>query len=218
MPAQRIKKLCAYLDACKTFADVACDHGYCTRYMLDNGLCEHATVSDISDKSLSKARALLSGYIEGGRCAAVCCDGLCGIDPATEQVLIAGIGGEEIVNILKNSFIPERFVFQPMKNAETLRRFLIGNGCGITADDVFSDGRNYYFVIKGARGGNTVGYTPARYAYGRDSLNNPVFKDYLRRELEKKREYLTRKMSREQSERLERQVRFMQGVLEGEID
>ena len=55
----RIERLCAFLDKCATFADVACDHGYCAKYMLDNGLCERAVISDISEKSMSKARTLL---------------------------------------------------------------------------------------------------------------------------------------------------------------
>ena len=95
----RIKKLCTYLQPCNTFADVACDHGYCAEYMLKNGLCERAVISDISEKSLSKAETLLSVYIKNGRCCAACCDGLEGLDVNTDEALIAGIGGEEIVKI-----------------------------------------------------------------------------------------------------------------------
>ena len=56
----RISILCSFLDKCTSFADVACDHAYCAEYMLKNNLCESAFVSDISEKSLSKARKLLS--------------------------------------------------------------------------------------------------------------------------------------------------------------
>ncbi|MDE7305973.1 MAG: class I SAM-dependent methyltransferase, partial [Clostridia bacterium] len=100
----RIKKLCSYLKPCKSFADVACDHGYCAQYMLKNDFCESAIISDISAKSLSKAEKLLKQFIADGKCRAVCCDGLKLIPKETEQVLIAGIGGEEIIKILKASF------------------------------------------------------------------------------------------------------------------
>lgn len=214
----RISKLCAYLEPCSTFADVACDHGYCAGHMLKNGLCESAVISDISAKSLSKAENLLSGYIKRGKCSSVCCDGLELIAESTEQILIAGIGGEEIVKILKNSFIPRSFVFQPMKNAEALRAYLLGNGCAITADDIFTDGKNFYFVVKGTRSGKTENYSKAQYAYGKDSLSNPVLKDYLSEETAKKLSYLRREMSGESRERLEEEVAFMQGVLKGEIN
>lgn len=213
----RIKILCSYLGKCKTFADVACDHGYCAEYMLENGLCESAVISDISDKSLSKAEKLLSRYIKNGRCQSVCCDGLEKIDNA-DLVLIAGIGGEEIVRILKNSYIPQSFVFQPMKNAETLRAYLIENGCRISLDDIFTDGKNYYFVIKGGGFGNNAEYTKAQLLYGKHSLENPVLKEYLKEEISKKKSYLTRQMTEESRVGLEKAITFMQGVLIGEIN
>ena len=61
--------------------------------MLDNGLCGRAIVSDISEKSLSKAQVLLADYIKNGVCRAVCCNGLEKVKGA-DTVLIAGIGGE----------------------------------------------------------------------------------------------------------------------------
>lgn len=216
----RITQLCSFLQPCKTFADVACDHGYCAEYMLKNNLCNSAVISDISEKSLSKAQTLLSAYVENGRCRAVCCDGLEGIGESVgeivDEVLIAGIGGEEIVKILKNSFIPKSFVFQPMKNAEELRAYLILKECEITVDDIFTDGRNYYFIIKGKRTGQTKNYHQAQLKYGADSLNNPVFYEYLKGELLKKKSYLTRTMSEESRFFLEADVAFMEGVLNGE--
>ena len=55
----RLKKLCALLERCERFVDVGCDHGYCTKYMLEGGLCNSAVISDVSAKSLSKAEKLL---------------------------------------------------------------------------------------------------------------------------------------------------------------
>ncbi len=214
----RIKKLCTYLQPCKTFADVACDHGYCAEYMLKNGLCERAVISDISEKSLSKAETLLSVYIKNGRCRAACCDGLEGLDVNTDEVLIAGIGGEEIVKILKNSFIPKSYVFQPMKNAEEVRKYLISANCEITTDDIFTDGKNYYFIIKGLRCGSPQNYSEAQLKYGKDSLKNTVFYEYLKTELSKKKSYLLRTMTDENRSRLETEISFMEGVLKSEID
>ena len=213
----RITKLCSYLGKCKTFADVACDHGYCAEYMLKNKLCESAVISDISEKSLSKAETLLSEYISCGRCKPVCCDGLENIERDTELILIAGIGGEEIVKILKNSFIPKSFVFQPMKNVKELRAYLLENGCKILTDDIFSDGKNYYFIVKGERCGGAGEYTKAQLEYGKDSLNNPVFFEYLKEEMTKKQSYLSRTMSEQNRAEIVRQLTFMNGVYNREI-
>lgn len=213
----RIEKLCSYLNECKTFADVGCDHGYCTEFMLKNGLCRNAVISDISPKSLNKAETLLSEFIAQGKCESICCDGLEKIDADTELVLIAGMGGEEIIKILKNSFIPKNFLFQPMKNAEELRRFLIESGCEITVDDVFRDDK-FYFVIKGKKSGKKNLYSAAEYKYGKDSLKNPVLYQMLKKELEKKAGYLSRKeMSEENRKKVTAESQYIKEVLKGEI-
>ncbi|MCD8373204.1 MAG: class I SAM-dependent methyltransferase [Clostridia bacterium] len=213
----RIKKLCSYLSPCESFADIGCDHGYCSEYMLKNGLCEKVTISDVSEKSLSKAERLLKKYIESGICTAVCCDGLTSIDKNTDLVLIAGIGGEEIVKILKESFIPESFVFQPMHSEADLRKYLLNNDCKLTYDGIFYSGNKYYFVIKGENSGGEQNYTPAELAYGRDSLGSPELKSMLKGEIEKAEEYLSRSMSQENRQKLTDRVIFLRGILNGEI-
>lgn len=184
----RIETICSYIDDCASFADVGCDHGYCTLHALKSGKCKTAVISDVSAKSLSKAERLLKDYITAGRCRPVCCDGLKDIGTDTDLVLIAGMGGMEIIKILTEGFIPQRFIFQPMKNSKELRKFLLDNGCKITVDDIFYDGK-YYFLIKGEREGGTSEYTGEQLMFGRDSLTNPVFKEYAENEIEKLKGY-----------------------------
>ena len=139
----RIKTLCSLLEKTDVFADVGCDHGYCTQYMLESGLCERAIFSDISKGSLQKAQTLLADYVAEGKAEGVLGNGFFGIPDTVGEVLIAGMGGSEILSILtdkKCGFLPKTFVFQPMLNADKLRRFLIDNGGYITRDFTFKDG------------------------------------------------------------------------------
>ena len=209
----RIEELCAYLDECRTFADVGCDHGYCTKLALEQGLCESAVIADISAKSLSKAEKLLASYIAEGRVKSVCCGGLEGIDGDTDEVLIAGMGGEEIIKILSSAFIPKKFVVQPMKNAPMLRRYLIERGCAILRDDIIEDGK-YYFVIKGERTGKAAAYSEVELEFGRDSLKNPIFAGYAATELEKKQTYLGGCGEGAECSSLKRQIALLKEALE----
>ncbi len=208
----RIEKLCSYLDKCTTFADVGCDHGYCTRYMLKNGLCEAAVISDISAKCLQKAETLLADYVKCGTVKAVCCNGLEGVNEDTGQVLIAGMGGEEIVSIFKNSFIPQNFVLQPMKNTRAVREYLLQNGAQISVDEPFESGGKFYFVIKGKRSGNSNKYAESQLEYGLN-LSGEITKKYVRTELTKKRAYLERDLKDETRLKIEEEISFMEGVL-----
>lgn len=173
--SKRIRTLCGLLTQAKTFADVGCDHGYCTQYMLENGLCEQAIFSDVSRGSLQKAEVLLASFVEEGRATAVLGDGFYGVPSTVDEVLIAGMGGSEILSILtdeNHGFLPKSFVFQPMHSADKLRRWLIDNGGYITRDFTFQDGK-YYDVICGRRladGEAKQTYTEMEIEFGRENL------------------------------------------------
>ncbi len=186
---ERIAHICAALTAARVFADIGCDHGYMTRYMLDNGLCERAYLSDVSAGSLRKAERLLERYIRAGSCIPVVADGLEGLPEPCDLVLIAGMGGEEIVSILSKFPLPARFVLQPMRNCEKVRRHLLARGARIERDETFSEGTarpKYYELIAGDGTGGDV-YSEREFRYGRDNLRgaSPAFLPMLREEAAK---------------------------------
>ena len=133
-----------------------------------------------------KAEKLLSAYIEAGTVKSFCCAGLELVPKDAEQVLIGGMGGEEIIGILKDGFFPERLVLQPMKNSSKLREYLLGNGYAITRDYMFSDGK-FYDVICAQRGGVARKYDERTLLFGYDNLYSPTqdFIMFLRAEIGK---------------------------------
>lgn len=185
----RIEELCALIEPCTSFADVGCDHGYIARHVLQSGKCGNVLITDISAMCLAKAERLLAEYIEAGKCRAVCCDGLALVPTDTEQVLIAGMGGEEIIKILSEGFIPEKFILQPMKNADKLRKFLLAKGCKLTYDGIFRD-EKFYFVIKGEKSGGDGKYTAMQLAFGKDGIGSAALREYAEIELTKSEAHL----------------------------
>lgn len=223
---KRIDTLCALLKKTTTFADVGCDHGYCSKYMLENGLCDFAILSDISKGSLKKAETLLGDYIADGKAKAVLGNGFFGVPKDTEEVLIAGMGGEEIVAILsheKYGFMPEKFLFQPMLNPEKLRAYLLEKGGFIERDFTFKAEGKFYDVIVGRKRGEEEkqNYTPAEIEFGRDNLKErgADFLDRIQRRLKDTEGFLQREGLQEKSrEELEKRKERYQKVLRNEIE
>ena len=180
----RLKRIFEEIPPCSSFADVGCDHGYIAEKMLESGKCNHVIISDISAPSLKKAEKLLKRYIDSGLVRSICRDGLNGISEV-ETVLIAGMGGEEIIKILTQSaFLPKVLVLQPMKNVDKVRKKLFSLGYGITKDFLFYD-KKYYNLIICKLGYNSSPYTEKEIIFGRDNLLNKSedFKLYLTREI-----------------------------------
>ncbi len=219
---KRIDTLCAHLRGGKLFADVGCDHGYCTEYMLKNGLCEGAIFSDVSRGSLAKAEKLLAPFVAEGRARAVLGDGFFGIPKEVDEVLIAGMGGSEIVSILadkKHGFMPKRFVFQPMHDSEKLRRYILENGGYIERDYTFEDGK-FYDVLVGGRGEETQPYTEAAYEFGAENLREmpAAFIARTQKQIRNIEKYLTQpNLQAESREALQKRKVRLEGVWKGEI-
>ena len=222
---KRIDTLCSLLKKAETFADVGCDHGYCSEYVLKNGLCEKVIFSDVSKGSLAKAEKLLEKYVREGKAIGVLGDGFFGVPKDTQEVLIAGMGGSEIISILsdkKCGFLPERFVFQPMHDQEKLRRYILENGGYIERDYTFEDVKYYDVIVGGRRayGMEKQSYTDAEYEFGKENLRDmgEAFVSRTKRLLKDIDRYLEREnLQAESKADLERRKARLQGVLSGEI-
>ncbi len=219
---KRIDTLCSHLRPAKIFADVGCDHGYCTEYMLKNGLCERAIFSDVSRGSLAKAEGILSSFVEEGRATPVLGDGFYGVPDTVDEVLIAGMGGSEIIAILsdeKHGFLPTRFVFQPMHDGERLRRYIVAQGGYIERDYTFEDGK-FYDLLVGGKGAPQEEYTDAEYEFGRENLRfmPQAFVKRTKKQLANIEGYLLQPALQAESraQLLLRKAR-LEGVLKGEI-
>lgn len=210
---KRLSTIFSEFEQCDKFADIGCDHGYCAEYMLEKNLCEHAVVSDISAESLKKAQLLLSGYAACGKVTSVCCNGMENIPKDCDFVLIAGMGGEEIVAILKNGYIPQKLLLQPMKNTRKVREFLLAEGLEITADYTFADGK-YYDLIKAAKTGGKSVYTDLELEFGRDNLLHPSadFIMKLQSEIVKKESYLKAPLGKSAEQDVGNSLRKLQEV------
>ncbi len=150
-------------------ADIGCDHGYVPVYLVKNAHISHALACDINIGPLSSCRKLveqeeLSDFIE---CRLS--DGLQNIiaDEA-DDILIAGMGGELIADILsKCDFVKDKhLVLNPMTHPEIARKWLFDNGFEIDNDLVVQDGAHHYSVFDAVYSGAKKEYNAEDYYLG----------------------------------------------------
>ncbi len=165
---ERLEVLFNLIDSGKIFADVGCDHGYVSKAVLDANRFEKVILSDVSSKSLEKAKNLLKDY--GEKVEFIVCDGFSGYDTAPDQAIIAGMGGEEIVKILSGAILPNKLVLAPQKNTEKVRKHLLEKGYKILKDFTFYSGGKFYDAISAIKGIDE--YSPLQILFGRDNLAN----------------------------------------------
>ncbi|MCI6610392.1 MAG: class I SAM-dependent methyltransferase [Ezakiella sp.] len=139
-----------------SIADIGCDHGQVGLVLVKNKLVNKMISADISLKCLNKSKDLfkINGLVDyyDGRVG----DGLAPINDAeVETVIIAGMGGDLVCNIVRaneaktKSF--KNFIIQPMTNPDVVRKCFYELGYGVKKDLMVVEGDKYYFLIEFSR-------------------------------------------------------------------
>ena len=133
-------------------ADIGTDHGYLAEKLSKLDHIGKVIASDISEKSLSKLQKLIKNR-NLTKIETVVGDGLEPIEKADVSV-IAGIGGWEIIKILKTQNRTsdgktkcDYFVLQPAQNVVELRTWLFSNKIRVISDYVIEDAERFYPII-----------------------------------------------------------------------
>ena len=187
MVNNRISKICELVTFNKT-AEIGADHGKISLELLKQGKVKEVYLTDISDKSLQKARDNFKENKLLDSAKFLVGDGLTVFNqPVNDyEAIIAGMGGKEIISILSNPNRVDKidnFVLQPQKNVVQLREFLIKNDFKILTDVMVKDMGKFYNVLKVVKGKDHL--TKLELHFGRTNLilKNNDFLEFLKKEL-----------------------------------
>lgn len=169
------RRLRAVLDEvrCSVLADIGCDHGKIAVGALLEGRASAVLAVDVSAKSLQKTVALATEYKVSDRIRPIVGDGVLPVkDYAPDCVVIAGMGGNEIVKILHDADYPARYILVPHQDADLVRRYLVPR-FAVVKDYIVASGNKFYPVIVAQKGASR--YDAAALWFGR---NDPPSEDY----------------------------------------
>ena len=160
-------------------ADIGTDHGYVPVYLYKSGVIKGAVAADVNPQPLSSCQSLVEQEGVGDAVKTRLSDGLKNIDSSEfDTVIIAGMGGELISQILSNADLRDKhIILNPMTHPEHARRYLYDNGYTIDKDFIVKDGRHYYSVFDAYYTGETVKRSQADYYLG--NIRDFSHKDYF---------------------------------------
>lgn len=187
--SKRMEKILEMVPKCNSVADIGTDHGYIAIELLERGICKKVIATDVNTGPLEKARmnATFRGYeykvdFRLG-------SGLKVLKKhEVDGVIIAGMGGDLMVDILKiSSDIVKSLKFillQPIQNPEAIRRFVYDKHFTIIKEDMVreEDGRFYEF-IKVQYDENVLGFSHREEDFEISPIlvknRNPYLRDWL---------------------------------------
>ncbi len=188
--------LSARLLCCASFVqgeyacDIGTDHALLPAYLIQSGKCKRALATDIKQGPLSAAAQTLKRFNVTSSVSLCCSDGLKSVpDKGITDVVIAGMGGETIRDILADSCAKwltrgTNLVLQPMTKAEILRSWLAENGFRLIKESAVKD-THLYTVMQARYTGDTVALTEAQSYVGQLRKTELLTKVYIATILER---------------------------------
>lgn len=148
----RLQTVADYVRRGSRLADIGTDHALLPTFLVEEGRCPSAIASDIRKGPAEAARRTVRESKLEKQIEVRLGDGLSTVrQDEVEDIVIAGMGGETIADILKQAPWVQhpryRLILQPMTRAERLRRYLFETGFSIEQETVVSDEHHCYTVL-----------------------------------------------------------------------
>lgn len=185
----RLNCLAACVPNGARLADVGTDHGYVPVRLLQEKRIEYAIASDIGREPLEHAKRTAAEYeIEDGLNFRLCA-GLDGIDASeVDTILIAGMGGETIMDILTAAPWTKDgehlLLLQPQTKIEELRVWLTERGYCCEEEKLVLDKEKLYVVFL-VRGGESEKCSAIERYAGFHLSEDPLYGLYLERQVKR---------------------------------
>lgn len=172
MKSKRLEALLTEIEKCNVLADIGTDHGYLVEEAISRNLANKVIATDISKSSLDKAKRNLEELQCFDRVDFRCGDGMDVLaDKEADCIVIAGMGGKTITEILKRDKHAKSYILSPQSNVKETRLFLVNNGFKILKDYTVRSGDKYYVIIKTVHGKDVL--NDMEVAFGRTNVTSP---------------------------------------------
>ena len=148
--------------------DIGCDHGLVSIYLAMNKQNISIIASDINQNALDNAIKNINKYHLEDKIKVCLSNGLDNINDEIDTIIISGMGGHTIVDILTNNqeklHTVNNIIIQSNNDIEYVRRKIVKLGYCISKEELILDKNIYYTVILFTKGKKK--YTNKEYYFG----------------------------------------------------
>ena len=180
--SDRLKTVASFIKDKANVADVGADHGLLEIYLLENRNVE----SILAIENKSGPFNILKNNLQDYNVKLSLSDGIEKIDDKVDTIIIAGMGGILISDILKSHKEKldkiKQIVIDAHRDNELVRRTITNLGFYIEKEKIVFENGVYYFVISFLKGHKD--YSDSEYEWGYKINEDPLFESFKKDELE----------------------------------
>ncbi len=159
--SNRLEAIYELIDLSDSLADVGCDHGYLSIKIALGKKAKKIYATDIREGPLNIAKKNFISNSVSDKIIPLLGDGLKPLSEPVETIVIAGMGGHTMIDILTDSgevvSQSKTLILSPHKDVKAVREFVSGIGFIIKDELIIKDNDKYYFILKCEKGICTEG-------------------------------------------------------------
>ena len=135
-------------------ADIGCDHGYLSLYLLQNGIASSVIASDVNEGPLESARRNAQKFGFQEKIEFYLSDGVQSIPRDFDTLVCAGMGADTIMSIIAGAYDewladPKyTLILQCQSKRPELRQWLYDKGFRINRETLAKDGKFVYSIME----------------------------------------------------------------------
>lgn len=210
--SKRLLMVASMVEPGSIVADVGCDHGYVSIYLVRQGICPRVLAMDVNAGPLERVKAHvqeagLAAYIDIRRSDGLSAMKLADGKPEADTLLMAGLGGRLAARILKDGrqMLSQMrcMILQPQSELWLVREAVRQIGYFICDENMLKEDGKFYTVIRAENGIKRTGSpdVPEEFDGSREEwglaadrygpcligTGHPVLREYLEEALNKNR-------------------------------
>ncbi len=151
--SERMQMVANMVSKGNILADIGCDHGFVSIYLVKNNICPRVIAMDVNEGPLLRAKEHIKEHDLASYIDVRLSDGMEKLQPEeADSILIAGMGGRLVIKILTECMDKAKalreIILQPQSELHLVRQFLTDNGFHILQEDMVKDNGKFYPAMR----------------------------------------------------------------------
>ena len=178
--SSRIQEILEWVNG-ECIADIGCDHAYVVCNAILNHQSKKGYACDVAQGPLNNAKKTI---VDNHLSDLVTCrllDGIQGLESDVDQIIICGMGGKLIMDILSKGklYLGLRLLLSSHKDDYALRKYLMENKIHIVREKIIYDNNHYYPILDCVVDTTVQNISEANLHFGVNMVDNEIYQNYL---------------------------------------
>ena len=207
MLSKRLQSILEWVDT-DVLADIGCDHGLLCIAAVREKKADRAFAMDIAAGPLGQAAQNIEREGLQEKITVLLSNGFEKIDPSVSQAVIAGMGAQNVIEMLEKTDYHKKLLVSVHKDAHQLRKYLGTHGWKIVREKIIDDG--HFYPLMDIEPGE-MELDDASLFWGEAVQDSPEYRKFLDHE-EKRLQKLLDKIPEDRNMHVRRQLESLQAA------